>query len=107
MLRKEPAGKEVGDGDAFSFNEAFSEKLYRLRINTIQLRETEEENVKTNEQARARAPFLFFGQGLLDGRAPLLGPGFVRGAKGRREARRSTMCGAACRFSPAPQRWAL
>ncbi len=49
-LLKEPAGKDVAASDVFRFNADFSEKLYRIRINTIQLKETEEENKKTNEQ---------------------------------------------------------
>lgn len=52
-LVKEPAGKEVAASDVFRFNADFAEKLYRIRINTIQLKETEEENKKTNEQVRA------------------------------------------------------
>lgn len=51
VLRKEPAGKDVADSDVFAFNDAFSEKLFRIKINSIQLKETEEENKKTNEQA--------------------------------------------------------
>jgi hypothetical protein len=29
VLRKEPAGREVEDGDVFHFNASFSEKLFR------------------------------------------------------------------------------
>jgi len=50
VLLKEPKGREVEDGDVFTFNAAFHEKLYRIKINAIQLRETEEENKKTNDQ---------------------------------------------------------
>lgn len=50
MVTKEPKGREVNDGDTFSFNQAFSEKLYRIKINSIQLKETVEENKKTNDQ---------------------------------------------------------
>lgn len=71
VLRKEPLGKEVNDGDAFHFNDQFSEKLFRIKINTIQMKETEEENKKTNEQVRycccmcigcraVRLPYLFW-----------------------------------------------
>lgn len=64
MVTKEPKGREVNDGDSFSFNQGFSEKLYRIKINSIQLKETVEENNKTNEQVmqdrqyqvRARGP---------------------------------------------------
>ena len=34
----------------FRFNEGFTAALYRLKINAIQLRETVEENKKTNDQ---------------------------------------------------------
>lgn len=49
VLTKEPKGKEVEDGDVFVFNKEFSHKLYRIKINTIQLKETVEENDKTHE----------------------------------------------------------
>lgn len=42
----------MADGDVFRFNEGFTEKLRRIKINTIQMKETEEENKKTNEQVR-------------------------------------------------------
>eukprot|EP00191_Tetraselmis_sp_GSL018_P019609 CAMPEP_0177587888 /NCGR_PEP_ID=MMETSP0419_2-20121207/5910_1 /TAXON_ID=582737 /ORGANISM="Tetraselmis sp., Strain GSL018" /LENGTH=773 /DNA_ID=CAMNT_0019078005 /DNA_START=166 /DNA_END=2484 /DNA_ORIENTATION=+ len=50
VLLKEPKGREVEDGDQFSFNTGFSEKLFRIKINSIQLKETDEENKKTNDQ---------------------------------------------------------
>ena len=50
VITKEPKGREVNDGDVFGFNKAFSEKLYRIKINSIQLKETVEENKKTNDQ---------------------------------------------------------
>ncbi|GLC45097.1 hypothetical protein PLESTB_001467900 [Pleodorina starrii] len=50
VLTKDPKGRDVGDTDSFSFNAAFSEKLFRIKINSIQMKETEEENKKTNEQ---------------------------------------------------------
>ena len=38
------------DGDTFSFNEAFHAPLFRIKINSIQMKETAEENAKTNSQ---------------------------------------------------------
>ena len=38
------------DNDQFHFNADFSERLYRIRINAIQMKETVEENKKTNDQ---------------------------------------------------------
>ena len=43
-------GREVEDGDVFRFNGDFSAALYRVKINAIQLKESQEENKKTNEQ---------------------------------------------------------
>ena len=50
MLLKEPKGREVNDSDTFSYNAGLSEKLYRIKINSIQLKETVEENAKTNHE---------------------------------------------------------
>ncbi|PNW75189.1 hypothetical protein CHLRE_12g516500v5 [Chlamydomonas reinhardtii] len=50
VLTKEPKGRDVNDDDSFSFNTGFTEKLFRIKINSIQMKETEEENKKTNEQ---------------------------------------------------------
>lgn len=38
------------DDDEFAFNVEFSDKHFRIKINTIQLKETKEENDKTNEK---------------------------------------------------------
>ena len=43
-------GKEVENGDSFSFNDAFHAPLFRIKINSIQMKETAEENAKTNSQ---------------------------------------------------------
>ena len=51
MLSKEPKGRDVADDDIFSFSHDFQDKQYRIRINSIQMKETEEENKKTNDQA--------------------------------------------------------
>lgn len=53
VLTKEPKGRDVADSDVFHFNEGFTEKLFRIKINQIQMKETEEENKKTNEEVRA------------------------------------------------------
>jgi cullin-4 len=49
VLHKEPRSREVGDTDTFLFNADFTNKLFRIKINTIQLKETAEENEKTHE----------------------------------------------------------
>ncbi len=43
-------GREVEDGDMFRFNADFTAQLFRIKINAIQLKETVEENKKTNDQ---------------------------------------------------------
>jgi uncharacterized protein YkvS len=50
VLVKEPKGRDVEEGDVFSFNEGFTGQLYRIKINSIQLKETPMENKKTNDQ---------------------------------------------------------
>lgn len=37
VLTKNPKGKDVNDGDSFMVNDEFSNKLYRIKINTIQV----------------------------------------------------------------------
>ncbi|CAG9461420.1 unnamed protein product [Pedinophyceae sp. YPF-701] len=53
VLSKEPKGKDVGDADVFRYNEKFEHKMFRIKINSIQAKETPEENQKTNEQVLA------------------------------------------------------
>lgn len=50
VLTKTPKGPEVSPSDVFSYNAAFTNPLFRIKINNIQLKETQEENAKTNEQ---------------------------------------------------------
>ena len=40
ILLKNTKGIEINDTDVFSFNSKFSNKLYRIRINQVQLKET-------------------------------------------------------------------
>lgn len=50
VLLKAPKTKEVTDTDTFQFNKQFKHKLCRIKINQVQLKETVEENVATNER---------------------------------------------------------
>nr|CAH0101883.1 unnamed protein product [Daphnia galeata] len=50
VLRKVPAGKDILDGDKFVYCKDFTNKLYRIRINQIQLKETTEEQQATEER---------------------------------------------------------
>ena len=53
VLRKDPKGRDVDDGDVFHFNPAFTAPLIRIRINQIQMKETKEEATATNESVLA------------------------------------------------------
>ncbi|KAG8586623.1 hypothetical protein GDO81_005436 [Engystomops pustulosus] len=50
VLNKIPKSKDVEDGDKFTFNGDFKHKLYRIKINQIQMKETVEEQVTTTER---------------------------------------------------------
>lgn len=43
-------GRDVEDTDVFHFNSGFTAQLFRVKINTIQMKESAEENKKTNDQ---------------------------------------------------------
>lgn len=48
VLRKEPKSRDVNDGDTFAVRVDFKHERIRIKINSIQLRETAEENAKTH-----------------------------------------------------------
>jgi cullin-4 len=50
VLTKVPKGKDVDIKDNFQFNREFKHKLCRIKINQIQMKETQEENVSTTER---------------------------------------------------------
>ncbi|KAJ3142483.1 Cullin-4, partial [Physocladia obscura] len=50
VLNKNPKGRDVNPTDSFDFNESFENPLYRIKINSIQLKETVEENKDTTEK---------------------------------------------------------
>jgi cullin-4 len=50
VLCKLPKGRDVNDGDMFIFNGEFTHKLFRIKINQIQMKETQEENACTTER---------------------------------------------------------
>jgi len=50
VLQKVPKGKDVNDDDSFVFNAAFTNQLYRIKINSIQMKETKQENEDTHER---------------------------------------------------------
>ncbi|XP_039622006.1 cullin-4B [Polypterus senegalus] len=50
VLSKTPKSKDVEDGDKFTCNDDFKHKLFRIKINQIQMRETVEEQASTTER---------------------------------------------------------
>lgn len=40
VLHKNPKGKEIDDSDSFTHAEDFKHKLYRIKINQVQMKET-------------------------------------------------------------------
>ncbi|CAH0405175.1 unnamed protein product [Chilo suppressalis] len=50
VLGKWPRGREVQDADTFAFNNDFTNKLFRIKINQIQMKETSEEQKATEER---------------------------------------------------------
>jgi len=50
VITKKPPSKDVENTDTFQFHGGFKHKLYRIKINQIQMKETTEENVDTTER---------------------------------------------------------
>lgn len=50
VLNKIPKGRDVEDNDRFKFNNEFTNKLFRIKINQIQMKETTEEQKATEER---------------------------------------------------------
>ncbi|XP_040600495.1 cullin-4B isoform X3 [Mesocricetus auratus] len=50
VLTKNPKGKDIEDGDKFICNDDFKHKLFRIKINQIQMKETVEEQASTTER---------------------------------------------------------
>ncbi|XP_070538317.1 cullin-4A-like [Ptychodera flava] len=50
VISKIPKGKDVSDGDIFTFSDDFKHKLFRIKINQIQMKETPEEQSNTQER---------------------------------------------------------
>ncbi|XP_023656319.1 cullin-4B isoform X2 [Paramormyrops kingsleyae] len=50
VLSKTPKSKDVEDGDKFTCNDDFKHKLFRIKINQIQMKETVEEQASTTER---------------------------------------------------------
>lgn len=50
VLIKSSKGLDIQSDDVFKFNKSFTHKLYRIKINQVQMKETQEENQSTNEK---------------------------------------------------------
>ncbi|XP_041076590.1 cullin-4B-like [Polyodon spathula] len=50
VISKSPKSKDVEDGDKFTCNDDFKHKLFRIKINQIQMKETVEEQASTTER---------------------------------------------------------
>ncbi|CAG9855429.1 unnamed protein product [Phyllotreta striolata] len=50
VLNKVPKGRDIDDFDKFRFNNDFTNKLFRIKINQIQMKETTEEQKATEER---------------------------------------------------------
>jgi hypothetical protein len=68
VLKKDQKGKEVLDTDTFTFDKKFTHSLYKIKINQIQIKETVEENKRTNDQVTPPMParFVCFSLALLN-----------------------------------------
>jgi cullin-4 len=50
VLKKLTGGKKISGSDKFAFNKAFKSRLFRVKINALQLKETKEEARATTEE---------------------------------------------------------
>mmetsp|Transcript_2907 Transcript_2907/g.8201 ORF Transcript_2907/g.8201 Transcript_2907/m.8201 type:complete len:480 (-) Transcript_2907:633-2072(-) len=51
VLKKEPMSREIGEQDVFSFNPAFTSKLYKVKIGTVVAqKESEPEKIETRQK---------------------------------------------------------
>lgn len=50
LLKHPPKGRDVTESDEFEFNSGFTARMFRLRINSIQIKETRQEQAATNKR---------------------------------------------------------
>merc|ERR1719226_472459 len=50
VLQKMPRGKDINDGDKFVYNKDFTHQLFHIKINQVQLKETNDEQKATEER---------------------------------------------------------
>ena len=73
ILRKDPVGREVEDGDTFSFNEDFSAKQLRFKVGTVS---AQKENETEKQETRQKVD---------EDRKPQIEAAIVRIMKSRKE----------------------
>mmetsp|Transcript_18808 Transcript_18808/g.44658 ORF Transcript_18808/g.44658 Transcript_18808/m.44658 type:complete len:737 (+) Transcript_18808:84-2294(+) len=73
ILRKDPVGREVEDGDSFSFNEEFSAKQLRFKVGTVS---AQKENETEKQETRQKVD---------EDRKPQIEAAIVRIMKSRKE----------------------
>jgi cullin 4 len=56
-LTKHPKGRDISPTDKFSIHATFTDPKYRVKINTVQLKETPQENKETHERVAADRNF--------------------------------------------------
>ncbi|KAF2272681.1 cullin-4B [Westerdykella ornata] len=52
-LTKHPKSRDISPTDTFTLNASFTDPKYRIKINTVQLKETQQENKETHERVAA------------------------------------------------------
>lgn len=50
VLLKEPTNSDIGQKDMFKFNAGYTSRMYRVKINYLQMQDNDEDSKKTNEQ---------------------------------------------------------
>jgi cullin 4 len=56
-LTKHPKSRDISPTDSFTLNASFTDPKYRIKINTVQLKETPQENKETHEQVQTDRNF--------------------------------------------------
>ena len=58
ILLKETKGKDITVNDVFKVNLKFKSTLYKIRLNTIQIKETKEEQKETEDSVFEHRPYI-------------------------------------------------
>lgn len=77
VIKKTPKGREVDDKDKFHFNHEFNNKLFRIKINQIQMKETVSDPLSYSTQPILLIVFVLFSANRLKNKK-LLRNGFIK-----------------------------